>query len=150
MSIAVVAVALFMVAPSLQAQSGHGPRQYYGHWSKHPSRNFHYRNLYYKPTPTFRGYKHHYVVFTPKDPKHLYFYNPYKKQYWGRCPVDYGDKPVYSLLKPEHRKPTIKEVPEDAFPPPGDLPPLPDSTDGAVLELPPDDLPLSADTPADE
>lgn len=142
LAVAVIVGGFSMLAPSVQAQSGHGgPRQYYGHWSKHPTHNYHYRQLYYKPTPTFRGYKHHYVVHTPKDPKHLYFYNPYKKQYWGRCPIEYGDKPVYSILKPEHRKATLKEIPVEAFPAPGDLPPLPDATDGAILELPPDDLP---------
>ena len=32
-------------------------------------------------------------------------------------------------------------IEEDAFPEPGDLPPIPESTDGAKLDLPPDDIP---------
>jgi hypothetical protein len=77
----------------------------------------------------------------------VYFYNPYKKHYWGRCPVDHGGKPVYSMLAEKDRKGDLEEIPESAFPPPGNVPPLPESTDGAGMELPPDDLPSSESLP---
>ena len=119
----------------------HGPRQFYSGWQHHQQGNFHHRNFYYKPTPDFHGFKHHHVIRPKHDPKHLYFYNPYKAQFWGRCPADYGDKPVYSLLAPKDRKATLAEIPEAAFPKAGALPPIPESTDGELIDLPPDDSP---------
>jgi hypothetical protein len=70
----------------------------------------------------------------------VYYYNPYKKTYWGRFPTQRSGEPVYSLLKPEHRIPTLEEILEAAFPERGKTPPIPDSDDGALLDLPPDDL----------
>lgn len=131
-------------AVTLSATAGWGadyysPQQYYSTWQKAPSSNYAYRTYYYKPTPQYVGYKHHYVVL--KD-DHCYFYNPYEKKYWGRCPLHHNGKPAYSLLKPEHRRSSLAEIPESAFPPPGPLPPVPEGPDGGiVLDLPPDDLP---------
>lgn len=132
-------------AATAEAQS-YAPRQYYGHWQKPPSAKFHYRHYYYKPTPTYSGYKHHYVVHIPSKPKHVYYYNPYKKQYWGRCEIDHGGQPLYSMLAEKDRRPNLKDIPESAFPPPSPVPPIPESTDKAPLDLPPDDVP-PADVP---
>jgi hypothetical protein len=123
------------------------PRQYYGGWQKHAKYNYHYRTYYYKPTPTYSGYKHQYVMYSPAKPKHYYYYNPYKKVYWGRCPVDTNGKGLYSALKEEDCKGSIEEIPETAFPEPGKLPAVPEATDDATLELPPDDLPGVERTP---
>jgi hypothetical protein len=122
----------------------YSPRQYYSGWQSHPQRQYQYRHYYYKPNPNYSGYKHHYVVLPKKDPKHLYYYNPYTKKYWGRCPVNSGGQPHYSLLAENHRKAKLDEIPESAFPQPGQLPPIPESNDGALLDLPPDDLPEGA------
>ena len=35
----------------------------------------------------------------------------------------------------------VADIPESAFPKPGPMPAIPEATDGATLELPPDDLP---------
>ena len=118
-----------------------GPRQYYSSWQKHPTAAYHYRSYYYKPTPTYSGYKHHYVVYHPQRPQHVYFYNPYKKQYWGRCPVGTNGQGRYSLLAEKDRSGSLKEIPEAAFPAPTRVPPIPESTDNTPLDLPPDDLP---------
>ncbi len=118
------------------------PRQYYSEWKKHPQQDYHYRNYYYKPSDTYSGYKHHYVIYTPSKPKDLYYYNPYTKKYWGRCPVAHGGKPLYSQLPPEHRHEQLDQIPEASFPDFGGLPPIPDSTDGLLIDLPPDDLPI--------
>jgi hypothetical protein len=119
-------------------------RQYYSGWSKHNA--YHYRTYYYKPSPTYYGYKHHYVVHFPTRPTHYYFYNPYKKTYWGRCPVNHGGQPVYSMLAEKDRKGSVSEIPESAFPKPGNVPPIPESTDNEPLDLPPDDLPTTEPT----
>jgi hypothetical protein len=133
-----------IAAPAF-AQHQFSHRQYYGDWQRHPTHGYSFRPYYFKPTPTFNGFKHHYVIHHPSRPQHLFFYNPYKKQYWGRCPVDRPDGVGrYSLLAEKDRKGSLKDIPESAFPEPGDVPPIPDSTDDQPLDLPPDDLPLES------
>jgi hypothetical protein len=117
------------------------PRQYYGPWQKHPKEAYHYRAYYYKPTPTYSGYKHQYVMYSPQKPDHYYFYNPYKKVYWGRCPVNTNGKPLYSMLAEKDCKGQVEDIPETAFPAPAKPPALPEASDDATLDLPPDDLP---------
>lgn len=144
-------LAVTAATPS-KSEANFGGRQYYSNWHYHSGNGYHYRTYYYKPTPTYHTYKHHYVVYQPKYPRHVYYYNPYKKAYWGRCPTTYHDpgynynpNHAYSLLKEDDRKPTLAEIPDNKFPPPAAMPPIPDSTDGTKIELPPDDLP--ADVP---
>lgn len=130
--------ALLLAAAATWGNDYYAPRQYYSQWQKSPQSEYAYRTYYYKPTAEYAGYKHHYVI--QKD-DHCYFYNPYEKRYWGRCPLKHGGQPVYQLLAPQDRKATLAQIPESAFPPAGPLPPIPES-DGAVrLDLPPDDLP---------
>jgi hypothetical protein len=133
------------------AWTAHGklsaPRQYYSSYVKHPRQNYSYRTYYYKPTPTYVGYKHHYAIYHHSRPKHIYFYNPYKKQYWGRCPVNTEGKGQYSLLAEKHRKSSLEAIDEESFPPPGDMPPIPDSKDGEKMDLPPDDVPEGGGIP---
>ncbi len=132
-----------LVTPGIQTASGApaAVRQYYSEWQKNTKDNYFYRELYYKPTTDYDGFKHHMVVFFPAKPQHLYFYNPYKKVYWGRCPSEQSGPGTYSLLREADRRGLVSEIPETAFPRPGALPPLPDATDGVKLDLPPDDLP---------
>jgi hypothetical protein len=115
-------------------------RQSFGDWHQH-QRGFSHRAYYYKPHQNFVGFKHHHVIHFNSRPQHHYFYNPYKKQFWGRCPVATDGKPSYSLLAAKDRSGDINKIPESAFPKPGAMPPIPESTDGATLDLPPDDLP---------
>lgn len=137
---AAVASLLAVTTQSVSAD-GYSPRQYYGPVYKHPKQEYSYRAYYYKPSPTYAGYKHHYAIYVPSQPRYIYFYNPYTKQYWGRCPTQTAGKAQYSLLAPKDRKGSLRDIPESAFPAPSSPPPVPESTDGASLELPPDDLP---------
>jgi hypothetical protein len=131
-----------LALPSAPATANpYTPRQYYGNWHKHSTYTYYYRNYYYKPSPTYDGYKHHYVIYYPSRPKYYYYYNPQSKQYWGRCPVDTKGKGVYSMLAEKDRKEKLEDIPEAAFPEPGKLPSIPEATDDATLDLPPDDLP---------
>jgi hypothetical protein len=141
------AAVLVAVASAAAHADSYAPRQYYGAIRKHPSYSYSYRAYYYKPTPTYVGYRHHYVIYVSAQPKYVYFYNPYKRQYWGRCPVASDGKGQYSLLAEKDRKASLDAIDESAFPPPGDPPPVPESTDGASLELPPDDLPSEVALP---
>src|SRR5262245_51344719 len=112
-TLAVIA-ASSLFAGSAQAQ--YGARQYYGNWQSHSS-GYAYRAYYYKPTPDYSAYKHHYVIYDyKKDPQHEYYYNPYSKKYWGRCPVSYGDKPVYSMLAEKDRQGDLDKIAPTAFP----------------------------------
>jgi hypothetical protein len=83
------------------------------------------------------------VIHFQNRPQHNYFYNPYTKQFWGRCPVETDGEASYSLLAANDRNGDINKIPESAFPKPGPMPPIPESTDGATMDLPPDDLPTA-------
>jgi hypothetical protein len=145
-----IGVCVLTSAWGLEAQGAYyTARQYYSSWRKYPQREYYYRVYYYKPTPTYAGYRHHYVVYTPAQPRYFYYYNPYRRVYWGRCPVQNDGKGLYSMLAEADRKPTLEEIPEKAFPQPGALPSLPDSDakEGVQLDLPPDDLPQTSTLP---
>lgn len=124
------------------------PRQYYGPWEYNQSGKYHYRPYYYKSSASYVGYKHHYVVYQPEqDDKNYYFYNPYKKVYWGRCPSTHNGRfdgysqKQYSLLPEAARKGSLRQIPESAFPPLQLAPPIPESRERVPLDLPPDDGP---------
>jgi len=140
----VLLTGLFFAAPG-QADYG-SPSQYYGGWHQYPQRNHYYRAYYYKPQPTYVGYRHHYVMYYPNHPTHrnyYYFYNPYKRQYWGRCPVEYHGQEAYSMLPESERKGNLEEIKESAFPAPGKMPLIPesDAKQNQRMDLPPDDPP---------
>ncbi|MBI3271065.1 MAG: hypothetical protein HYZ53_18825 [Planctomycetes bacterium] len=130
------------IAPRASAGEGHyGPRQYYGPWRYYAANKCSYRTYYYKPHATYSGWKHHYVMYYSHKPKYYYYYNPYKKSYWGRCGVDTDGKDLYSMLAEGDRKATLEEIPEEKFPQPSAAPAIPESSDNVTLDLPPDDLP---------
>lgn len=144
--VAVLMLAVVSAAGLALAQHKFGNRQYYSSWKKHPKHGYHFRQYNYKPTPTFNGFKHHYVIHHPSRPKLLYFFNPYTKKYWGRCDARRDGSGKYSLLAEKARKGSLKEIKEADFPEPGDVPPIPESEDGEPLDLPPDDLPDESDS----
>jgi len=136
---AMMAALPLMAASAVTRGDDYSPRQYYGSWEHR--RSYSYRTYYYKPTPTYAGYRHHYVISYPHDHKHYYYYNPYKRTFWGRCDA-YGEgQPYYSRLPDEYQRSNLSEIPESAFPPQGALPSIPEAQDGGRLDLPPDDGP---------
>jgi len=78
------------------------------------------------------------VVFFPSKPRHFYYFNGYTRRYWGR--FDRQAK-GYSKLAEADQRELVSEITETAFPPPGKMPPLPESTDGVAMDPPPEDLP---------
>lgn len=121
-------------------------RHYYGGWNYYPSRTYYYSHYYYKPQPTYQGYKHHYCVYYTSSPRYVYYYNPVSRVYWGRYDVK---EKGYSLLAEKDRKEDLKAIPENAFPKPGEMPPIPDSEDGEkMLPIDPATLP-QAEAPKD-
>jgi hypothetical protein len=138
------ALLLLLISGGVVLASEYAARQYYSGWHKPAQATYYYRSYYYKPTPTYSGYRHHYVVYYPAKPKYVYYYNPYTRKYWGRCPTESNGEGLYSMLADKDRAASLKEIPETAFPKPSAVPDIPDSTDKAKLDLPPDDLPSDA------
>ncbi len=139
----VVALIMVTVFPSLAAAYR---RHYYSSWSYHSSNSYYYRSYYYKPAASYDGYRYHYCVYYPTRPRYVYYYNPYARVYWGR--YDLTEK-GYSQLADADRKEQLKDIPESAFPKPGEMPAIPESTDQErMLAIAPDDLP-SGDAPKD-
>lgn len=130
-----VLVATCLVATNQECSAA--GRHYYSTWSYYPQRTYYFVNYYYKPYETSQDYSYHYCIYYPATPRYVYYYNPYSKVYWGR--YDTKDK-GYSLLAEKDRKSNLKEIPDSAFPKPGEMPTIPDSKDGEKM-LPPPKLP---------
>jgi hypothetical protein len=144
-SLALAGVFLLSATTASQAYD-YGPRQYYTGWSS-TNYGYYYRTYYYKPYPTYTSYSYQYVIYYPSRPSYYYYYNPHRRAYWGRSPVQNDGKAVYSLLAEEHRKGTLNEIKEEHFPKPGPMPAVPESKDGAKIAVPPADPPTGAALP---
>lgn len=120
------------------------PRQFYGKWERKAGNSYYHRTYVFQPK---RGgaYKQHYAIYYPrqKGRKFVYFYNPEKRTYWGRYDVTAH---TYSTLAPQDRGPRLTDIPAEAFPPGGDMPPLPGCDDNLPMDEPVDrDDPLPPD-----
>jgi hypothetical protein len=124
------------------------PRQYYSGYTYNPTYKYYYRTYYYKPKPTYAGYRYHYVYYSPKYRSNVY-YNPYKKYWWGRCPTEYGydteykGTPVYYTLPEDKRKAVLSDIKDDDFGKAGPMPKIPeaDPTDKELMDPAPGDPP---------
>jgi hypothetical protein len=136
--LAMTVVGGFTVASAPKAEAYYGYRQYYSSWRYYPSRTYYYSSYYYKPYDSYSGYKHHYCVYYPSQPRYVYYYNPYRQVYWGRYDVE---SKGYSLLADKDRKQKLEDIPESAFPKPGKMPAIPEGEDSVAMEPPPSELP---------
>lgn len=144
-------IVVWLSASTAEADTPYGtPRQYYSDYTYVPSHGYGFRTYYYKPTDSYAGYKHHYVIYPKNDPHHAYYYNPEKQVYWGRCPSQCHGQPLYSLLRPSQRKGSLSQIAPGQFPKPGPLPTIPGAQDNTTLDLAPDNTPVpaAAATPA--
>lgn len=139
----VLATGICLLAAAVVHAGGFGRQQYYGNWNYYPSRGYNYCSYNYRPYDSYPNYSHHYCVAYPSQPNYVYYYNPYQGQYWGRCDLVNN---TYSLLAPQDRRPTLKEIPETAFPPGEQMPLVPAGVENgnpvpakgtARIELPP-------------
>lgn len=103
-----------------------------GHYSRWHHRGS-YCYSYYYVTPV----RYHHVVHFPSRPRYHYYYNPYRRVYWGRFDTQGEAGKQYSLLAPEDRRENLDDIPESAFPPPGPMPAEPEANDGTTLAIPP-------------
>lgn len=124
-----LAAATFSVLATSDLQAS-AYRQYYSNWSYHPTHSYYYTRYYYRPTPTYQTYSYHYCVHYPSQPRYVYYYNPYARQYWGRYDCEGQPGQQYSLLKPQDRREKLEDIPEKAFPKPSAMPEIPEAADG--------------------
>ncbi|MEM1227322.1 MAG: hypothetical protein AAGJ40_16605 [Planctomycetota bacterium] len=108
-------------------------RQTYTTWTYHPVRRYYYSRYTYAPVVETTTYHHHYAIHYPSRPRYVYYYNPVRQVYWGRYDLQESG---YSLLKPEDRSGDLESIPESAFPAPGEMPPIPESSDGEKMAKP--------------
>ncbi len=140
-----VAAILSLAAPAARAVYDEY-RQRYSTWSYYPTRTYYYRYYYYKPAPTYTTYSYHYCIYYTDQPRYVYYYNPSTQVYWGRYDLQEAG---YSMLAEKDRNGDLKKIPQSAFPKPGEMPPIPDSSDGEKIAKPdPKDLP-TPDAPKD-
>jgi hypothetical protein len=111
-------------------------RQYYGGWTYHPQYTYYYSYYYYKPYPDYEGYRHHYCIYYPSQPRYIYYYNPQGGYYWGRLDLEAKGDAKYQLLAEKDRKASIKDIPESAFPKPQKMPAIPEAKDDVAIEPP--------------
>lgn len=134
---------LLLAELAAPAQARAQYRQYYEpSWTYNEINNYHYRRYYYQPVEAVKTYSYHYTIYYPSQPTYVYYYNPVRKVYWGRFEVDENGKAKgYSMLAEKDRKETLKEIPESAFPKPGEMPLIPDAKDKEKMLPPPADRP---------
>jgi hypothetical protein len=111
-------------------------RQYYSPWALAPQFGYQYSVYRFQPDPG-GPYQEQYVIRDPRRPRYAYYYNPQQRVFWGRYDMDGGDNARYSVLPEKDRKATLEQVPEQAFPPPGPMPPVPQAGDNAPMLPPP-------------
>lgn len=134
---------VFASVTAVQQECVAAGRHYYSSWSYYPQRTYYYVRYYYQPQTTVQDYSYHYCIYYPATPRYVYYYNPYSQVYWGR--YDTKEK-GYSLLAEKDRKGNLKDIPDAAFPKPGEMPTIPDAKDGEKM-LPPPKVPT--DDPKD-
>ena len=80
------------------------------------------------------GLKFQFCIYYPAHPRYVYYFDPVKHHYWGRLDAKGEPGHQYSLLDPKDRKEKLKDIPEEAFPKAGKMPPIPESSDGTPME----------------
>ncbi len=123
-----------------------GERQCYpGDWIERTDGAYYYRRYYFKTSTKDTEYKHHYVIYYPKD-DWMYYFNPVARTYWCRAYKDVGakDGKLWIVLPTGPlRKARIGEIPATAWARDREIPLIPgshstgDATDAAEMLAPP-------------
>ncbi len=96
----------------------------YGSWNYHTTHRYYYRYYRYRPSPDAESLKYHYNIYFPSRPRHIYYFDPQNKVYWGRYDLQ---QEGFSELPSNQRNPQLLEIPESAYPPPGQMPYVPET-----------------------
>lgn len=108
----VVLATIGLLGMTDRAEAGSYSKMYYG-----KSYNYRYYSYYSKK---YGESRRHMLVYHPRQPRYVYYYNTDTGLYWGR--FDLSDN-SYQLLADKDKKPTIGEIPDEAFPKGGKMPP---------------------------
>jgi hypothetical protein len=137
--------AALLVVLCAEAVSAQEPRQFYSsdgtlankdRWVVFREQGYATTYYCFKPNPDDANFTLNHCYFFFKDPDHIYFQNT-EKEYWGRCHRNKGRWNRYSTLPKRRRAKRLAQIPRQAFPPPGEMPPIPQSTDGTQMLPPP-------------
>jgi hypothetical protein len=141
-------LAIFLLAiAAVRRGAAASPRQWYNDWTYYPQFGYYYSSYYYLPSAVEKSYRQYFCLFYPAHPRYVYYFDPQTHLYLGRLDVKGEAGHQYSALAPKDRKEKLKEIPEDAFPKPGAMPPIPDSKDGEPMQ-PVKALPKAGSKPA--
>lgn len=110
-------IVLPLVALACLVAAGHADAGYYSPKYQGAGYSYRYYNYY---SARSRTYQRHMLVYHPRQPRYVYYYNPYKGRYWGRFDFASG---TYQLLAEQDRRATIGEIREEAFQTGGPMPP---------------------------
>lgn len=117
---------------SSKTEAGYHGR-YYRSWTYYPTYRYHYTRYYYG-----NANRYHYCMYYPSySRRYIYYYNPYRKVYWGRFDLEAKGDNVYSELAPKDRKKSLKDIPDKAFPKPGKMPTVPETDAKDDLQIKP-------------
>jgi hypothetical protein len=131
-----VAVAQTPKAPDVPAVAQQ-PRQHYSKfWAK--NKGYYFKRYFYKPAASSVTYRMHYLIYYASKPRYYFFFDPYKRLYWGRYDRQAGG---YSGLPAADQRSEVSQIKEAAFQPPAAMPPIPESKDSVPIAGPPTDLP---------
>jgi hypothetical protein len=128
--LAALVFAIVIVRPCTAAS----PRQWYNEWTYYPQFRYYYSSYYYLPSAVDRNYSHLFCLFYPAHPQYVYYFDPQAHLYLARLDVKGEPGHQYSALAPKDRKEKLKDIPDEAFPKPGEMPPIPESRDGTPME----------------
>jgi len=123
MSTTAVLITAFLITGFASGRA-EGGVQSYSPWTYHTGKGYYYCQYYYKPTPDFVGFKHHFCIYRPAQPRYIYYFNPQKQVYWGRYDTE---KKGYSLLADKDRKANLGSIRNGAFQEPGKMPAVPET-----------------------
>lgn len=133
-TLATAALAIFFLAmseaPEAQAR---GPRYYAGGYSSRMAGSGYSYRTYRYHSPRYGGYRYHVATYHPRYPRHVYYYNPYTRKYWGRYDLVSGG---YSQLQEEDKRESLADIPDSAFPTPTQMPPPEAGMEGLMLPPP--------------
>lgn len=128
--LAAVVLAIVVVRPCIAAS----PRQWYNEWTYYPQFGYYYSSYYYLSSAVDKDYHHYFCLYYPAHPQYVYYFDPQTHLYLARLDVKGEPGHQYAALAPKDRKEKLKDIPEEAFPKPGAMPPIPESRDGTPME----------------
>jgi hypothetical protein len=129
------------------------PSQSYSSWNASPGRSYYYRTLTVHTPPPSESALEFILVYHPERPRYFYYYDPVERKFFGRYSVGIKPEQCFSLLSPNLRKASLKDVADLGYGVAGPMPtipqiirPRPGTTIDAMLQntklmRPPESLP---------